>query len=254
MSERLIGKTAFVTGAAQGIGRAITLAYLREGATVVASDLNGGALEDLLAENTGGSELGSLLHTVQLDVTDTDSIAECAARFDKVNVLVNCSGVVSNGTVLDCNDGDWNQSMAVNATAMFHTIAAFLPGMLAQQQGAIVNIASIVSSLRGAANRFAYGASKGAVLGITKSVAIDYIEQGIRCNAICPGTIDSPSLQQRLRDTGDYDKAREAFINRQPMKRLGTVEEVAAIATLLASEEAAFMTGTEILVDGGWAM
>ncbi|MFT4519226.1 MAG: 2-keto-3-deoxy-L-fuconate dehydrogenase [Halioglobus sp.] len=249
MSDRLTGKTAFVTGAAQGIGRAITEAYLREGAQVVASDINSATLQALADSHTGDG-----LQTIQLDVTDAVEVKHCAARFDTVNVLVNCSGVVKNGTVMDCSDADWEASMAVNTTAMFHTIAAFLPGMLAQQRGSIINIASIVSSLRGAVNRFAYGASKGAVLGITKSVAIDYIGQGIRCNAICPGTIDSPSLQQRLKDTGDYDQARETFTNRQPMGRLGTVEEVAAIAITLASEEAGFMTGTEILIDGGWGL
>ncbi|MDE0951190.1 MAG: SDR family oxidoreductase [Halioglobus sp.] len=246
MSGRLTGKTAFVTGAGQGIGLAITRAFLREGARVIASDINATALEQVAAD------LG--VEIIQLDVTDGSGIEACAAKFDSVNVLVNCSGVVRNGTVLDCTDDDWELTMAVNATAIYHTIAAFLPGMLRQETGAIVNIASIVSSLHGAVNRFAYGASKGAVLGITKSVAIDYIEQGIRCNAICPGTIDSPSLQERLHETGNYEEAREAFINRQPMKRLGTVDEIAAIAITLASDEAGFMTGTEVCVDGGWSI
>jgi 2-keto-3-deoxy-L-fuconate dehydrogenase len=247
MNNRLAGKTAFITGAAQGIGRAVAQAFVAEGARVIASDINPKTLEELAAS-------GLAVETVQLDVTDKAGIVECAARFGDVNILVNCSGVVSNGTVLDCTDADWDISMAVNAKAMYHTIAAFIPGMLAQRDGAIINIASIVSGLRGAANRFAYGASKGAVLGITKSVAMDYVEEGIRCNAICPGTIDSPSLQERLHATGDYEAAREAFINRQPMKRLGTVEEIAAMALTLASPESAFMTGTEVVMDGGWSM
>ena len=247
MSNRLSGKTAFVTGAAQGIGRAVVQAFVAEGARVIASDINPTTLGELATS-------GLTVETVLLDVTDKTGIARCAARFDDVNILVNCSGVVSNGTVLDCTDDDWDLRMAVNAKAMYHTIAAFLPGMLAQSDGAIINIASVVSGLRGAANRFAYGSSKGAVLGITKSVAMDYVEQGIRCNAICPGTIDSPSLQERLHATGDYEAARESFINRQPMKRLGTVEEIAAIALTLASPESAFMTGTEVVIDGGWSM
>ena len=246
MSDRLTGKTVFITGAGQGIGREIARHFFREGARVIASDLNAASLADL------GKEMD--LETVQLDVTDSAAIAQCAERFNTVNILVNCSGVVANGTVLDCTEADWDLSMAVNAKAIYRTIGAFLPGMLRQNNGSIINIASVVSSLRGAPNRFAYGASKGAVLGITKSVAMDYVEQGVRCNAICPGTIDSPSLQQRLRDTGDYDKARETFENRQPMKRFGTVQEIAAIATTLASDETAFMTGAEVVVDGGWSM
>jgi len=246
MSGRLAGKTAFITGAGQGIGRAIAEAFNSEGARVIASDINGDSLQKVSAE------LG--VETVILDVTDRAAIDVCAAQFDAVNILVNCSGVVANGTVLDCNDTDWDLSMAVNARAMYHTIAAFLPSMQAQGTGSIINIASIVSALRGAVNRFAYGASKGAVLGITKSVAIDFIEQGIRCNSICPGTIDSPSLQERLHDSGDYEAAREEFINRQAMKRLGSVDEIAAVALTLAGDESGFMTGTEIIIDGGWSL
>ncbi len=246
MSSRLAGKTVFVTGAGQGIGRAIVEAFAGEGARVIASDMNNQALQQV------ATDLG--VETIQLDVTDSARIETCAAQFDAVNVLVNCSGVVRNGTVLECTDDDWEFTMAVNAKAIYHTIGAFLPGMLRQKNGSIINIASIVSSLRGAVNRFAYGASKGAVLGITKSVAIDYIEQGIRCNAICPGTIDSPSLQERMQAGGNYEEAREAFINRQPMKRLGSVDEIAAIAVTLASDETAFMTGTEVIIDGGWSI
>jgi 2-dehydro-3-deoxy-L-fuconate 4-dehydrogenase len=246
MSGRLAGKTAFITGAGQGIGRAIAVAFHSEGARVVASDINPDTLQQL------SSEFG--IETAILDVTDRSAIEACAAQYDTVNVLVNCSGVVANGTVLDCDDKDWELSMAVNARAIYHTIAAFLPSMQAQGTGSIINIASIISAFRGAVNRFAYGASKGAVLGITKSVAIDFIEQGIRCNAICPGTIDSPSLQERLRATGDYEAAREEFVNRQAMKRLGSVDEIAAVALTLAGDESGFMTGTEIIIDGGWSL
>lgn len=253
MSNRLSGKNALVTGAAQGIGRAVAEMFLSEGAHVVATDINESAL-NAFTETVAQDGLANNFNVSVLDVTDHAAIERTAAQFGSINVLVNCSGVVKNGTILDCSESDWSASIAVNTTAMFHTISAFLPGMLAQGTGSIINIASIVSSLRGAPNRFAYGASKGAVLGITKSVAIDFIEQGIRCNAICPGTIDSPSLQQRLRDTGDYNSARENFINRQPMKRLGKVEEVAALATMLASDEALFMTGEALLIDGGWGL
>ncbi|NND67133.1 MAG: SDR family oxidoreductase [Halioglobus sp.] len=246
MTSRLTGKVAFVTGAAQGIGLAIATEFLRQGAQVVAADINESALAAVGREHS--------FATCVLDVTDRAQIQECARRYPDTNVLVNCSGVVANGTVLHCTDDDWQRSLAVNTTAIYHTIAAFLPGMLQQGGGSIVNIASVVSSIQGAVNRFAYGSSKGAVLGITKSVAIDFIEQGIRCNAICPGTVDSPSLQERLHATGDYDAARAAFIGRQPMKRLGKVEEIAALAVTLASDEVAFMTGTELVVDGGWSI
>lgn len=244
--DRLAGKIALVTGAGQGIGLAITEAFSAEGAAVIATDINAHALERV------ARDLG--VTTRVLDVTDRAAIEACAAEHSSVNVLVNCSGVVANGTALDCTDGDWDTSMSVNATAIYHSIAAFLPSMLESGGGSIINIASIVSSLRGAVNRFAYGASKGAVLGITRSVAIDFVSQGIRCNAICPGTVDSPSLQERLRAGGDYETMREAFINRQPMQRLGRVEEVAAVAVMLASDESAFMTGAEIPVDGGWSI
>lgn len=246
MKDRLDGKSVFVTGAGQGIGRAISLHFAELGAKVVATDMNPASLEDY-ADMEG-------ITPRQLNVTDQDAIAAAAQDFTDVNVLVNCCGVVSNGGILDCSEEDLELSWNVNTRAMFHTIRAFLPNMLAHEDGSIINIASIVSSLKGAKNRFAYGVSKAGVLGLTKSVAIDYIEQGIRCNAICPGTVDTPSLQQRLHDTGDYDKAREEFINRQAMKRLGTADEIAAAAALLASNESAFMTGTEIIIDGGWSL
>jgi len=246
MAERLQGKIALVTGAGQGIGRAISQAFVAEGARVIATDINPVTLEEFAAVVA--------VETALLDVTDPQAITDCAARFPDVNVLVNCSGMVAHGTVLDCSDNDWEKSLSLNVTSIFHMIQAFLPGMLEGGSGSIVNIASVCSSLRGAANRFAYGASKGAVLGITKSVAMDYVKQGVRCNAICPGTVDSPSLQDRIRAGGDYEKTRQDFIDRQPMGRLGTVEEIAALAVLLASDESAFMTGTESIIDGGWSM
>ena len=246
VSNRLLGKTAFITGAGQGIGRAVALAYAREGARVIASDMNAEGLATL--SSVEGIE------TTLLNVTEQHGIARCAQAFPEVNVLVNCSGIVRNGDVLACTADDWDASFAVNAKAIYQMIQAFLPGMLAQQQGSIINIASVVSSIKGAVNRFAYGASKGAVLGITKSVAIDYIGQGIRCNSICPGTIDSPSLHDRLQSSGNYEQALQDFKNRQPMKRLGSVDEIAAVATTLASEETAFMTGTEVIIDGGWSL
>jgi 2-keto-3-deoxy-L-fuconate dehydrogenase len=246
MKNRLEGKSVFVTGAGQGIGRAISLHFASLGARVIASDMNADTLNayDEHSDITGW----------QLNVTDQDAIRAAAQEFQNVNVLVNCCGVVKNGSILDCSDDDFELSWNVNTRAIFHTIRAFLPNMLASGGGSIINIASIVSSLKGANDRFAYGVSKAGVLGLTKSVAIDFIEQGIRCNAICPGTVDTPSLQQRLEDTGDYDKAREAFINRQAMKRLGSAEEIAAAAAMLASDESAFMTGTELIIDGGWSL
>ena len=243
---RLSGKTALVTGAGQGIGRAICQQFTAEGAMVVGVDVNEASLLQL------DESICAKTHIV--DVTDRHQVLTTAECYPAVNVLVNCAGVVPIGSILECSDADWTLCMDVNARAMHHTISAFLPGMRDFGGGAIVNIASIVSSLRGAINRFAYGASKGAVLGITKSVAIDFVEENIRCNAICPGTIDSPSLHERLKVTGDYECALQAFKDRQPMKRLGLVEEVAAVAVLLASDECPFMTGSEIVVDGGWSI
>jgi 2-keto-3-deoxy-L-fuconate dehydrogenase len=242
---RLSGKTAFVTGAGQGIGRAICEHFHREGAVVIGADINQDTLRDL------SSRLN--IDTQILDVTNRVDVATAAEQFSDVNVLVNCSGVVAHGTVLDCSDSDWDRCFDVNARAIYYTTAAFLPRMRERGNGSIINIASIVSSLHSAANRFAYGASKGAVLGITKSIAVDFVAEGIRCNAICPGTIDSPSLQERLKSTGNYEQALRDFEERQPMKRLGSVEEIAAIASLLASDECPFMTGSEVVVDGGWS-
>lgn len=246
MKQRLAGKTALVTGAAQGIGKAIALALAAEGARVIAADVNPETLAQLAVQQE--------IETLQLNVLEPEAIVQAAQHYPDINVLVNCAGVVKSGTLLDCEPADWEISLQLNVTSIYHMIRAFLPGMLARSDGNIINIASIVSSIKGAPNRFAYGASKAALIGLTKSVAIDYIRQGIRCNAICPGTVDSPSLHQRLAATGDFDQAMADFIARQPMGRIGMAEEIAALAVMLASDECAFMTGSALPIDGGWSI
>lgn len=241
MSARLRGKTALVTAAGQGIGRAIAAAFAAEGAHVIATDLDAGKLDGL-----GAAE------RLALDVRDPAAILALSDHVGAVDVLVNAAGFVHHGTVLDCDDDAWAFSLDLNVTAMVRTIRAFLPAMLERGGGSIINVASVASSVKGVPNRFAYGASKAAVIGLTKSVAADFVTRGVRCNAICPGTVDSPSLRQRLRDTGDYDRARADFIARQPMGRLGHPEEVAALAVYLAADESAFTTGGVHVIDGGW--
>ncbi len=246
MAGRLAGKTALVTAAAQGIGRASALAFAAEGAQVTATDVNSAKLDELK-----GAAKGSL-GVRRLDVTDKSAVLALAGELGAVDVLLNCAGFVHHGTILDCTDKDWDFSMNLNLRSMFWTIQAFLPAMLKRGRGAsIINIASIASSLRGIANRFVYGASKAGVIGLTKSVAVDYITQGIRCNAICPGTIATPSLDDRIAALGDVEKARKAFVARQPMGRLGTPEEIASLAVYLASDESAFSTGAIHIADGG---
>ena len=245
MSARLEGKTALVTGAAQGIGRAICEAFLAEGATVIATDLNQNALDEAFAGRAV---------TAIMDVTDVEAVVRVAGTHSDVSVLVNCAGWVANGSVLGGDPADLGRSLTINVVSMANTIRAFLPAMRARRQGSIVNIASVVSSVMAAPNRFAYGTSKAAVIGLTLSVARDFIADGIRCNAISPGTVDSPSLGDRLRATGDEAAARAAFIARQPMGRIGRVEEVAAIAVLLASDEATFMSGSNVVIDGGMSL
>lgn len=240
---RLSGKRCVVTAAGAGIGRATAIAMAAEGARVLATDVKQDLLDDL--PQVDG------LTVERLDVLDPAAILALAARLKDVNVLVNCAGFVEHGTILDSDEKGWAFSFDLNVTAMYRMIRAFLPGMLAGGGGSIVNIASVASSVVGVPNRCAYGASKAAVIGLTKSVAADFVTQGIRCNCICPGTIDSPSLQQRMRDQGDYDKARAAFIARQPMGRLGTAEEMAALMVYLASDESAFTTGVAHIADGG---
>ncbi|WP_338578100.1 SDR family oxidoreductase [Brevundimonas olei] len=238
---RLAGKTALVTAAAQGIGRATAEAFLREGATVIAVDINADGLADLEGATTR-----------RLDVTDPQAVRAIAAEFPQVDVLYNCAGFVHAGTILDCEEDDWAFSNTLNVTAQYRMIRAFLPQMIAGGGGSIINMSSVCSSIKAVPNRFAYGATKAAVIGLTKSVAADFVTHGIRCNAICPGTVETPSLLQRLRDTGDFDRAYAEFTARQAMGRFGRPTELAALAVYLASDESAFTTGTVNVIDGGW--
>jgi 2-keto-3-deoxy-L-fuconate dehydrogenase len=252
VSERLKGKLALVTAAGQGIGLAIAEAFLSEGAGVVATDLVGDKLTKLKTDKC-----------FELDVRSSAKVDALAAtvigKFGPPNILVNCAGYVHLGSVLDCSEDDWNLSFDLNVTSMHRTLRAFLPAMLKNGGGSIVNISSTVSSIRGVPNRYAYGATKAAVIGLTKAVAADFIRQGLRCNAICPGTIQSPSFDERVaataKSTGESLAAtREAFIARQPIGRLGTAQEVAALAVFLGSDEASYITGQAHLVDGGMAL
>jgi 2-keto-3-deoxy-L-fuconate dehydrogenase len=247
MSGRLKGKKALVTAAAAGIGRATALAFAAEGAEVLATDVNIGKLPEL--EKTKG------IKTRRLDVTDAGEIAALAQELGAIDVLFNCAGFVHHGTILECKDADWDFAFDLNVKSMYRMIKAFLPAMLASGRGAsIINMASAASSVRGVPNRFVYGASKAAVIGLTKSIAIDYIKRGIRCNAIAPGTIATPSLDDRIAAQGGSDAVRQAFIDRQPMGRLGTAEEVAKLLVYLASDEASFTTGTVQSIDGGFTL
>ena len=240
-SERLAGKTAIVTAAGSGIGRASAEAFARAGARVIAADIDAGALKSL-----AGCE-GHVL-----DVRDAQAIAEFAQCVGPVNVLFNCAGMVPGGTVLSVELEKWQAAFDLNVHAMFHMIRAFLPGMIAARGGSIINMSSVVGSITGVPDRCAYGATKAAVIGLTKSVAADFVAQGIRCNAICPGTVDTPSLQSRLHAYGDYAKTRAEFEARQPIGRLGKPEEIAALALHLASDESGFTTGQIHIIDGGW--
>jgi 2-keto-3-deoxy-L-fuconate dehydrogenase len=252
MSGRVQNKIALITAAGQGIGRAIAEAFIAEGAIVIATDLADDKLKDLPAKRRQ-----------KLDVRSQDNIdalaKTIAGEFGALDILVNCAGYVANGSVLDCTEKDWDFSFDLNVKSMHRMIKTFLPAMLAKKSGSIVNISSAVSSIRGVPNRYAYGATKAAVIGLTKSVAADFIRQGIRCNAICPGTIESPSLEERIatasKATGkSLDAVRQDFTDRQPMGRLGTAQEVAALALFLASDEASYITGQPHLVDGGMAL
>lgn len=247
MSGRLAGKTVFATASGQGIGRAAALAFAREGASVWATDINEQTLATLAADSPA-------IKTRRLDVTDGPAIAALAAEVGAVDVLFNAAGYVANGTVLDCDDKDWDRSFDINVKSMYRVTKAFLPAMIAAGGGAIVNVSSVAGAVTGVPNRFAYSATKAAVAGLTKAVARDFVEKGIRCNAVCPGTIDSPSLNDRFRAAGDYEGIRAAFIERQPMRRFGTPEEVAMLCVYLASDEAAFATGQLWTLDGGWTM
>jgi 2-keto-3-deoxy-L-fuconate dehydrogenase len=252
MSDRLKGKVALVTAAGQGIGRAIAEAFIAEGASVVATDLADDKLGDLKAKKRK-----------KLDVRSQDNVEalakEIGGELGALDILVNCAGYVHQGTVLDCSDKDWDFSFDLNVKSMHRMIKTFLPAMLDMKAGSIINISSAVSSIRGVPARYAYGATKAAVIGLTKSVAADFIKQGIRCNAICPGTIESPSLEDRIaalsKETGrSPDMVRQGFVDRQPMGRLGTAKEVALLALFLASDESSYITGQAHLVDGGMAL
>ncbi len=244
MTGRLVGKRAFITGAGQGIGRAAALAFAREGASVVATSRTFSKMEDLPG-------LDSRIRPVELDVTNGAAVQRVIADAGEIDVLLNCAGWVHNGTILDCTEEDWARSFDQNVTSMFHTIRAVLPGMIARGRGSIINIASVTSSITGVANRAAYGASKAAVIGLTKAVARDVIKTGVRCNALCPGTTHSPSLEARIQAADDPEEMRRIFMGRPPMGKLGSVEEMAAAAVYLASDESAFTTGTTLIADGG---
>jgi 2-keto-3-deoxy-L-fuconate dehydrogenase len=250
MTQRLAGKTAFVTAAGQGIGRATALAFVREGARVIATDINGALLETLQRE--------AGCTTRVLDVTNAAAIINTAAEVGPVDVLFNGAGFVHAGSVLDCTEDEWAFAFDLNVRSQFRTIKAFLPGMLKLGKGSIVNVASVAGSIKGAPNRFVYGSTKAAVIGLTKSVAADFITTGVRCNAICPGTVESPSLRDRIAAQAaaggqSIAQVEAAFVSRQPMGRVGRVEEIASLAVYLASDESSFTTGTAQIIDGGWS-
>ena len=239
---RLEGKKAFITAAAQGIGRAISETFIAEGGDVVAVDLN----SDLLSTLAGA-------RVIKVDVTDKKALS-AAIQSMEFDVLVNCAGIVHSGTILEATEEELDFAYNLNVKSMFYGIQAALPVMKKNGQGSIINIASVCSSILAAPNRFVYGTTKAAIIGLTKSVAIEYINDGIRCNCICPGTVDSPSLHQRLRDTGDYEKAMKEFVARQRMGRIGSPDEIAAMALYLASDDSKFTTGQSHIVDGGWSL
>lgn len=246
MTGRLKGKTALITAAGNGIGKACAELFIKEGARVIATDIDAKALAQLHGAQTR-----------LLDVTQSEAIAQISAEFPEVDVLLNCAGFVDSGSILECSRPSWDRSFAINVTAMYELCKAILPGMLERGNGSIINVASIASSVKGVPNRFAYGASKAAVIGLTKSIAADFVNRGIRCNAICPGTVESPSLRQRIEEQAALQNAsvedvRKAFIARQPVGRLGTPEEIAALGLYLASDESSFTTGVAHIIDGGW--
>jgi 2-keto-3-deoxy-L-fuconate dehydrogenase len=247
MAGRLAGKKALITAAAQGIGHATALAFAGEGAQVIATDLD--------FERLKGLEATKGVSARALDVTDLSAITKLAVEVGAVDVLFNCAGFVHHGTILDCSEKDWEFSSALNIRSMYRMIRAFLPAMLARGKGAsIINISSVASSIKGVPNRFVYGTTKAGVIGLTKSVAADFIKQNIRCNAICPGTVQTPSLDQRIAAQGGTPEARKAFVDRQPLGRLGSPEEIAAVAVYLASDESSFTTGTTMIADGGYSL
>ncbi|MGY8841171.1 MAG: SDR family oxidoreductase [Pseudomonadales bacterium] len=243
---KLAGKTVLITAAGQGIGRATVEVFAREGANVHACDINDTAINELnMIEGV------SAFH---LDVTNAKAVETVVAKLGTLDVLFNCAGYVASGSILECDEKDWDFSFDLNVKAMYRLIKLTLPSMLENGGGSIINMSSVASSLKGVPNRFVYCASKAAVIGMTKAVAADFVTKGIRCNAICPGTVDSPSLHDRLRDTGDYDKALTDFIARQPMGRVGRAYEIAMLALYLASDDSSFTTGQTHAIDGGWSI
>jgi 2-keto-3-deoxy-L-fuconate dehydrogenase len=236
----LTGKRVLVTAAGQGIGRAIAQSCIKLGAQTIATDVRPELLQGLDCASRA------------LDVTDQSAIERAASELDYVDVLINCAGYVHSGTILDCGESDWDFSFDLNVKSMYRMIRAFLPAMLERGAGSIVNMSSVAGSIKGVPNRFAYGATKAAVIGLTKSIAADFVTRGIRCNAICPGTVDTPSLDERIRTSGDYEEVRASMIARQPMGRLGRPEEIATLAMYLASDAASFTTGQIHIIDGGW--
>ncbi|MCA0271331.1 MAG: SDR family oxidoreductase [Proteobacteria bacterium] len=243
---RLQGKRCLVTAAGQGIGRATALMMAREGAAVIATDINQATLDALKDES-------SAIRTRLLNVRDKAAVAAAAAEIGALDALFNCAGFVANGTILDCDEDQWAFSLDLNMTAMYRMCRAFLPAMIEGGGGSVINMASVASSIIAAPNRFVYGATKAGVIGLTKSIAADFIGKGIRCNAICPGTVESPSLEERLKATGDYEAAKKAFIARQPIGRIGKAEEIAALVVYLASDESSYTTGVAHVIDGGWS-
>ena len=247
MGGRLAGKTAIVTSAGQGIGRASAIAMAQEGAKVWATDIREDLLKTLPAEQSG-------IETFVLDVLKQDQIDAAAKRVGVPDILFNCSGFVHAGTIMETDDKAWDFSFDLNVKAHYRMIKVFMPGWLARGQGTIINMASAASSIKGVPNRFVYGATKAAVIGMTKALAADFTSKGIRVNAICPGTVDSPSLNERLQATGDYEAAKSAFISRQPMGRMARASEIGALVVYLASDESAFVTGQTFIIDGGWSL
>jgi 2-keto-3-deoxy-L-fuconate dehydrogenase len=250
MTQRLQGKTALVTAAGQGIGRAVAVAFALEGARVIATDIDNSKLDTLWQEYD--------CEVRALDVTDPADIRKAVAQIGEIDVLFNAAGYVHSGSILDATEDDWAMAMDLNVRSQFRLIKAFLPGMIERGRGSIINVASVAGSIKGAPNRFVYGTTKAAIIGLTKAVAADFIQQGIRCNAICPGTVESPSLRQRIAEQASAsgkteEEVEAAFIARQPMGRLGRAEEIAALAVYLASDESSFTTGTAQVIDGGWS-
>lgn len=247
MAGKLEGRVALVTSAGQGIGRASAIALANEGAKVFATDLREDLFKDISKDNPNITGFG-------LNVMEQSAVDAALKRTGPIDILFNCSGFVHNGTVLDCTEKDWDFSFDLNVKAHYRMIKAYLPGMLEAGKGNIINMASVASSIKGAPNRFVYGASKAAVIGLTKALAADFVTKGIRCNAICPGTVETPSLYDRMRAQGDFEKAKAAFIARQPMGRLAQPEEIAQMVIYLASDDSAFMTGQALIIDGGWSL